>query len=74
MLPTRAHSLAIEAAAQMLELAARSLSELFAGFLQARNGATIGSIQDSIRDSLANPRRSRVRSPIREPSSPDICC
>src|SRR5262249_40529279 len=53
VLPTRAHSLAIEAAAQMLEVAARSLSELFAGFLQARDGATIGSIQDSIGPAFA---------------------
>ncbi len=37
----------------MLELAARSLSELFAGFLQARDGATIGSIQDSIGQAFA---------------------
>lgn len=48
VLPARAHSLATEAAAQMLDLAARSIPELFAGFVQTRDAATIGSIQDSI--------------------------
>jgi uncharacterized membrane protein YccC len=48
VLPTRAHSLTIEAAAQMLALAARSLPELFAGFVQTREAATIGRIQDGI--------------------------
>jgi uncharacterized membrane protein YccC len=48
VLPARAHSLAIEAAAQMLDLAARSLPELFAGFVQTRDAAEMGSMQDSI--------------------------
>jgi uncharacterized membrane protein YccC len=48
VLPARAHSLAIEAAAQMLDLAARSIPELFAGFAQTRDASAIGSIQDSI--------------------------
>ncbi|HLK80302.1 MAG TPA: FUSC family protein [Xanthobacteraceae bacterium] len=48
VLPARAHSLAIEAAAQALDLAARSIPELFAGFAKACNSSAIGSIQDSI--------------------------
>ena len=48
VLPARAHSLAIEAAAQMLDLAARSIPELFAGFVQTRDASAIGSIQDGI--------------------------
>jgi uncharacterized membrane protein YccC len=48
VLPTRAHSLTIEAAARMLALAAQSLPELFAGFVQTRDATTIGRIQDGI--------------------------
>jgi uncharacterized membrane protein YccC len=48
VLPARAHSLAIEAAAQMLDLAARSLPELLAGFAQTRDATAVGRIQDSI--------------------------
>src|SRR5262245_30706870 len=53
VLPARAYSLAIEAAAQMLDLAARSLPELFAGFVQTRDAAAMGSIQDRIGQALA---------------------
>ena len=53
VLPARAYSLAIEAAAQMLDLAARSLPELFAGFVQTRDAAAMGSMQDSIGQALA---------------------
>ena len=53
VLPARAHSLAIEAAAQMLDLAAQSLSELFAGFVQARDATAIGRIQDGIGQAFA---------------------
>jgi uncharacterized membrane protein YccC len=48
VLPARAHSLAIEAAAQALDLAARSIPELFAGFVKVCDMSAIGSIQDSI--------------------------
>lgn len=48
VVPVRAYSLAIEAAAQMLDLAARSLAELFAGFVQTRDAGAMGSVQDSI--------------------------
>jgi hypothetical protein len=48
VLPARAHSFAIEAAARMLDLVAHSLPELFAAFVQARDAAAIGRIQDSI--------------------------
>lgn len=50
--PARAHSLAIEAAAEMLDLAAQSLPELFAGFGQTRDTKAIGRIQDSIGQAL----------------------
>jgi uncharacterized membrane protein YccC len=53
VLPARAYSLAIEAAAQMLDLAARSLPELFAGFMQTRDAAAMGSMQDSIGKAFA---------------------
>jgi uncharacterized membrane protein YccC len=53
VLPARAYSLAIEAAAQMLDLAARSLPELFAGFVQTRDAAAIGSVQDGIGQAFA---------------------
>jgi uncharacterized membrane protein YccC len=53
VLPTRAHSLAIEAAAQMLDLTARSLPELFAGFVQTRDARAMGRIQDSIGQAVA---------------------
>ena len=48
VLPARGHALAIEAAAQMLDLTAKSLPELFAGYMQARDAAAIGRVQDSI--------------------------
>lgn len=52
VLPARAHSLAIEAAAQMLDLAARSLPVLFAGFAEARDAAEMVRIHDSIGQAL----------------------
>src|SRR5262249_12791514 len=52
VLPARAQSLAIEAAAQMLDLAARSVPELFAGFAEARDAAAMARIHDSIGQSL----------------------
>ena len=48
VLPARAHALAIEAAAQMLELAAASLPELFAGFTEKRDATEAVGIQDSL--------------------------
>jgi uncharacterized membrane protein YccC len=48
VLPARAHALAIEAAARMLDLAARSFPELFAGFVKARDAAAMARIHDSI--------------------------
>jgi hypothetical protein len=53
ILPARAHSLAIEAAAQMLDLAARSLPELFAGFVRTRDATAMERIQDSIGQAVA---------------------
>jgi uncharacterized membrane protein YccC len=53
VLPVRAYSLAIEAAGQMLELASRSLPELFTGFTQTREATAIGRIQDSIGQAFA---------------------
>ena len=52
VLPARAHSLAIESAARMLDLAARSLSDLFAGFVKARDAAAMARIHDSIGQAL----------------------
>jgi uncharacterized membrane protein YccC len=48
VLPARAHRLAIEAAADMLDLLARVLPELFAGFTRARDAAEALRVQNSI--------------------------
>jgi uncharacterized membrane protein YccC len=53
VLPTRARELTIEAAAEMLALAARSLPELFASFVENRDAATIRHIQDGIGQAFA---------------------
>jgi uncharacterized membrane protein YccC len=51
--PARAHSLAISAAAQMLDLVAQSLPELFVGFVQIRDAKAIERIQNSIGQAFA---------------------
>jgi hypothetical protein len=51
-LPARAHSLAIEAAARILDLMAGSLPELFAGFVRPRDAAAIVRIQDNIGEAV----------------------
>jgi hypothetical protein len=48
VLPTRAHSLAIEAAAQTINLMARCLPELFAGFVQTRDATALERIHENI--------------------------
>ena len=53
VLPARAHALATEAAAQMLDLMARSLPELLNGFIQTHDAAAIRHIQDGIGQALA---------------------
>jgi len=53
VLPPRAHALAIEAATQMLDLAARSVPELFAAFTQARDASAMVRIQDNIGQATA---------------------
>jgi len=53
VLPARAQSLAIEAAAQMLDLAARSVPDVFAGFMQTRDAAAMARIQDDIGRAVA---------------------
>lgn len=53
VLPARAHALAIEAAAQMLDLAAQSLPSLFAGFSEARDAAEMAKIHDNLGLALA---------------------
>lgn len=53
VLPARADAMAIEAAAQMLDLVARALPDLFAGFLQTRDATGIRRIQDSIGQAFA---------------------
>jgi uncharacterized membrane protein YccC len=52
VLPARAHTLAIEAAAEMLDLAARSLPQLFAGFSQARDAVEMARIHDDLGQAL----------------------
>lgn len=51
VLPARAHVLAIDAAARMLELAARSVPELFAG-LRAGGGADLARTHDNLGHAL----------------------
>jgi uncharacterized membrane protein YccC len=47
VLPARAHALLIEAAADMLDLLARSLPDLVAGFTRPIDAAEVGRIQNS---------------------------
>src|SRR5262249_27406363 len=53
VLPARAHDLAIKAATEMLELMARFLPELFMGFTQNLDRATLASIQTRLREAFA---------------------
>jgi uncharacterized membrane protein YccC len=46
--PERAHRLAIAAAARLLEMMARALSEILSGFTQGLDSATIQRIQDTV--------------------------
>lgn len=46
--PARARSLTTRTASQMLDLMAQRLPELFSGFTQARDPATVGQLQDNI--------------------------
>jgi uncharacterized membrane protein YccC len=48
VLPARAHDLAMEAAVQMLDLAARALPDLFAGFAEQRDAAEMARIHDNL--------------------------
>src|SRR5271155_1254301 len=50
--PARAHSVAIEAAARAAELMAKSLPELFQGFLRPLDSASNGRIQDSFGEAV----------------------
>ena len=50
----RAHSFAIDSAAQALELMAKSLPELFEGFLRPLDLGYIGRIQDAIGEAVAH--------------------
>lgn len=52
VLPARAYALAIEAATQMVDLMARSLPELFNGFMATRDATAIRHIQDNIGQAL----------------------
>lgn len=51
--PARAHSYAIEAAARALDLMARSLPDLFAGFLEPVDPAAFARLQDSVGQAVA---------------------
>jgi uncharacterized membrane protein YccC len=53
VLPERAHTLAIEAAARMLELMAQALQDLFAGFTGSLDAAAIQPIQGRIGRAIA---------------------
>jgi uncharacterized membrane protein YccC len=48
VLPARAHDLAIEAAAQMIDLMTRLLPELFAGFMQSLDQTALHAMQNRI--------------------------
>jgi len=48
VLPARAHNLAIDAAAGMLEALARALPKVFAGLRQERNAMQVLQLQDSV--------------------------
>jgi uncharacterized membrane protein YccC len=52
VLPTRAHALAIKAAAQMLDLAAESIAPLFAGFSEVRDAAETAQMHDNLGQAL----------------------
>jgi uncharacterized membrane protein YccC len=52
--PARAHLLAIDAAARMLDLVARALPEMFAGFTRALDPPAILRIQDSLGQAFAH--------------------
>jgi uncharacterized membrane protein YccC len=51
--PARAHALAIEAAAGMLDLVAQALQDLFAGFTGSLDAAAIQPIQERVGKSIA---------------------
>lgn len=53
VLPARAHSVAIEAAARTLDLMARYVPELFAGFVRPRDAAASDRLQDSMGQAVA---------------------
>ena len=53
VLPTRAHALAVDAAAQMLDLMARCLPQLFSGLMERHDAAEIVRLQDSIGQAFA---------------------
>ena len=53
VVPTRAHSLLIDAAAHMLELMAQAVSELIAALTEGRDEAAILALQDRIGDVLS---------------------
>jgi uncharacterized membrane protein YccC len=65
VIPAHAHALAIEAAAQMLDLAARSVPELFAAFTQARDASAIGRIPGQHRPGHCAVGRDRRRGQAR---------
>lgn len=52
--PARAHGLTIEAAAKMLNLLARALRELFAGFTRGLDVTTIDRIQNRVDETFTN--------------------
>ena len=63
--PARAHSHAIEAAARALDLMARSLPDLFAGFWEPHDPAAYARLQDSVGQAVAKGRGGRRGSETR---------
>jgi uncharacterized membrane protein YccC len=53
VLPARAHEMAVESAARMLQLIADSLPKIFAGFARELDGTALRNVQDTIGASLA---------------------
>jgi uncharacterized membrane protein YccC len=68
--PARAHSLAIEAAARALELMAKSLSELFQGFLRPLDSASNGRIPGRLRRGRGADAVDRRRGQARKDTPP----
>ena len=68
--PARAHALAIEAAARALELMAKSLPQLFQGFLRPLDSGSIGRIQDAFGEAVGQTQSIAARGQARADKPP----